>query len=139
MADSVTTQIIQNGFRNVILLVNILSDGTGVSGLKIFDAQSATYGVSIGGQLLLPGVNTKLVGLDFDVQDQKFELFWDASVPQRIVAFGSSPEDFDWKSFGGLPCPVIAGATGSILLTTIDPMPDSTLTMILKLRKCIKQ
>ncbi len=88
---------------------------------------------------LIP-VHTKVVGLDFDVQDQKFELLWDATTPVPFMRFGSSPEDFNWRKMGGIYAPQDAiGLTGSILLTTINPMPDATMTMIMYLRKDIKQ
>lgn len=140
MADVPTIQVIENGFRNAVISLTLQSDGSGVNALKIYDATSSgAFGVNIGGQVLYPGVHSKLVGLDFDVQDQKFQLLWEASANVPMMTYGSSPEDFNWKRFGGIPCPVVAGATGSILLTTIDPMPNSTLTAILYLTKGIRQ
>lgn len=140
MADAPTIQIIENGFRNVVLNVSMVSDGSGLSNYKVFDAASATFGVTIGGQTFFPGLQTKVTGLNFDVQDMKFTLSWDATVPQLFFTAGASPEDFSMRDFGGVPVPPgLAGATGSILLNTVDPMPDATLFFQLKIRKAIKQ
>jgi hypothetical protein len=139
MADVASVQIIENGFRNVVLNVGLVSDGSGITNQKIFDATSSgVYGVNIGGQVFYPGIHTKVIGMDFDVQDMKFKLEWEASANQLIAAYGASPTDFNWRKMGGIPVPVTAGATGSILLSTIDPMPDSTLSFILFLRKDVK-
>lgn len=136
MADVATVTVETNNARNVILRVALLSDGSGVALQKIFDAASATFANTVAGQAFLPGVHTTIVGMDFDVQDQKFALYWEAGANALIGAWGSSPESFDWKEIGGIRVPAgLAGATGSILLSTIDPMPDSTLSIILKLRK----
>lgn len=141
MADVATVQIIENGFRNVVLNVGLVSDGSGITAQKIFDATSGgVYGVTIAGQTFYPGLHTKVIGIDFDVQDQKFRLDWEAGANSLIMAYGASPTDFNWRKLGGIPCPPgLAGATGSILLTTIDAMPDATLSFILYLRKDIKQ
>jgi hypothetical protein len=141
MADVASVQIIENGFRNVVLNVGLVSDGSGITNQKIFDATSTgVYGVTIGGQVFYPGLHTKIIGIDFDVQDQKFRLDWEASANSLILAYGASPTDFAWHKMGGIPVPTgLAGATGSILLSTISPMPDATLSFILRLRKDIKQ
>lgn len=141
MAETASVQIIENGFRNVVLNVGIVSDGSGIAAQKIFDATSGgVYGVRIGGQTFYPGLHAKIVGIDFDVQDQKFKLEWEATANSLILAYGASPTDFNWRKMGGIPCPPgLAGATGSILLSTIDPMPNATLSMMLYLRKDIKQ
>lgn len=141
MADVATVQIIENGFRNVVLNVGLVSDGSGITAQKIFDATSGgVYGVTIAGQTFYPGLHTKVIGIDFDVQDQKFRLDWEATANRLITAYGASPTDFNWRKMGGIPCPPgLVGATGSILLTTIDPMPNATLSFILSLRKDINQ
>lgn len=135
MADTPVVQVYHNGYRNLVIGLTLVSDGSGLTAFKVYDATSATYAVNKGGQLFTPGIHSKLVGLDFDVQDMKAKLSWEASSNVPFFAFGASPEDFNWKSFGGLWPPVVAGATGSILVNTIDPMPNSTLSLILYLRK----
>lgn len=144
MADSanIVVAIENNGYRNIVIRASLVSDGTGLANYKLYDATSAgVYGVTApGGQMVYPGVNTKLVGLDYDVQDMKLRLQWDAGTPQDILALGSAPEDFNWKRFGGIRVPAgLTGATGSILLTTVNQAPQSTFMLVLYLIKNVPQ
>lgn len=137
MADTPVVRVEQNGFRNVVIRANCVSDGSGFSGFKIYDATSAgAFGVSAGGQTFYPGVHTTIAGMDFDTQDMKLRVQWDATAPEDIVVWGSSPEGFRWDDIGGLRVPAgLAGATGSILISSIDPQVNATFTLILRLRK----
>lgn len=141
MVDTPTVQIYHNGFRNIVLGLTLVSDGSGLNAFKVYDATSGgAFGVNVGGQVFYPGVHTKIVGLDFDVQDMKFQLLWEATANVPIITYGASPEDFNWRKMGGIYGPQAEpGLTGSILVSTINPMPDSTLTFMLYLRKDIKQ
>lgn len=136
MADTVVNRVETNNPRNAIIRVNILSDGGGTVGLKIWDAAAAGNGNIVQGQNLLPGIHTTVVGIDFDVQDMKFRLDWEATADEMLFISGASPEAFDWKDIGGLRVPAgLAGATGSIKLSTIGAAANSSLSLILKLRK----
>lgn len=137
MADTPTVRVENNGYRNVVLRVSVVSDGSGFTGYKIYDATSGgNYGVVKGGQTFYPGLHTTIVGLDYDVQDMKLRLQWDASSPEDILPLGAAPQDFDWTSFGGIRVPSgLAGATGSILLTTLNASVNSTFSLVLRLRK----
>lgn len=144
MADSanVVTTIETNGYRNVVIRSVLRSDGSGMSAYKVYDATSGgVYGVTApGGQVVYPGVHTTLVGLDYDVQDMKVQLLWDATSAQNLLSLGNAPEDFNWTRFGGIRVPSgLVGATGSILLTTINQAPDSTFSLILYIRKGVPQ
>jgi hypothetical protein len=79
--------------------------------------------------------------MDFDVDGMRFKLMWEATANNDIVAFGASPEDFDWKKFGGIRVPAgLTGATGSILCSTVGTIAaNDTLSFILYLRKNIPQ
>lgn len=137
MVDTPVVAIEQNGYRNVVIRVSLQSDGSGLTAYKIYDATSGgVYGVSKAGQNFYPGVHTTIVGLDYDVQDMKLQILWEATANQSILALGSAPEDFRWERFGGIRVPsALVGATGSILLTTINQAPDSTMSLVLHLRK----
>lgn len=138
MAETAVVNVMTNGYRNVVLRVTYVSvDGSGIAGQTIFDATSAgAFGVNRAGQVFYPGIHTKLIHLDYDVQDTKIRLQWAATTPQDILALGNAPEDFDWTRMGGLPVPSnLAGATGSILLSTLNQAPASTFSMVLYLRK----
>lgn len=138
MAETAPVFIEANGYRNVILRIPFLSvDGSGITLQKVFDATpTGAFGVSKAGQNFFPGIHTSIVGMDYDAQDLKLQLLWEATANSTIVSLGNAPEDFFWGRFGGIRCPIgLAGATGSILLSTVNAAPQSTFTLILYLRK----
>ena len=144
MANSATLNVETNGFRNYIVRATYVSpDGAGITAQTIYDATSGyggttgiSAGVSMFGQTFYPGVHTTVVGLDYDVQDVKVRLQWAAATPQDILALGNAPEDFNWERFGGIRVPSnLAGATGSIVLSTVNEVPQATFSIVLYLRK----
>lgn len=136
MADNFVQRVEANSARNYVTRISIISDGTGQNLTKVFDATNVANGNLVGGQTFLPGIHTSIVGMDFDVQDMKFALYWEATANEQIGAWGASPASFDWRDIGGIRCPIgLAGATGSILLSTIDQNVNATLSLILRLRK----
>lgn len=138
MAETVPVFIENNGYRNVQLRMPFVSaDGTGITNQKIFDATSSgAFGVNKAGANFYPGIHTSIIRIDYDAQDLKLRLDWEATTNSPIVALGNAPEDFNWVDFGGIRCPIgLAGATGSILLTTINQAPQSTFFLVLWLRK----
>jgi hypothetical protein len=141
MVDTPTITVQNNGYRNVVLSVTLVSDGSGLSGFKVYDATSSgNYGVSQGNQMFYPGIHTTLVNIDYDVQDMKVRVQWEATANQDILVLGNAPEDFLWARMGGLRVPAgLAGATGSILLTTVGAVANATMSLVLYLRKNVPQ
>ena len=142
MADALNVRVIHNGFRNAVVRASLVSDGSGLTGVKFIDATSVANPTNLGvlykGQTLYPGTNLHVVGLDYDVQDMKVQLNWDATSPELFLALGSAPEDFNWKRFGGHPVPPgLVGATGNILISTVNQAPQSTFFLIIYLTKGI--
>jgi hypothetical protein len=137
MADVVVNRTLVNGYRNAAIRVTDVSDGTGLTALKIFDATATgAFGVQAFGQTIYPGTHISVVGLDYDVQDMKINLLWEATANESLLALGSAPEDFSWQRIGGLTVPPgLVGATGSILVTTLDQIVGSTFSLVLYLRK----
>lgn len=141
MPDTPTTVVMTNGYRNAIIRCSLVSDGTGLTNYKVYDATSSgAFGVSKFGQMFYPGVHSKILGIDYDVQDLKLRLQWEANVNQDVVVLGNAPEDYDWRRFGGIPCPPgLAGATGSLLISTVNTAPQSTFNLVLYLAKNVPQ
>lgn len=138
MAETAIVNVEANGYRNVVLRIPFVSaDGSGITNQKIFDASSGgAFGVNRAGQNFYPGVHTTLIGLDYDAQDLKIRLQWEATTNRDIVALGNAPEDFQWERFGGIRVPAnLTAPTGSILLSTISAKTGSTFTLILYIRK----
>ena len=141
MASTNTLNVEQNGYRNVIIRATQVSDGTDGEAVVIYNATSSgSFGVSQGGQTFYPGIHTTIVGLDYDVQDMKLRLMWEATSDVDILPLGSAPEDFRWQSFGGLRVPAgLIGATGSIKAVSTGPTVGATYSVILYLRKNVPQ
>ena len=141
MASTNTLQVIENGFRNVVIRASQISDGTDGEAVKIYDATSGgSFGVNKGGQVFYPGIYTKVVGIDYDCQDCKIAIRWEATADQDILVFGAAPEDFDYRKFGGIPVPSgLVGATGSIKVVTLGPVVGATYSLIIRLRKNVPQ
>lgn len=141
MASVNTLQILENGYRNAVIRVTQVSDGTDGEEVMIFDATDPVYAVRApGGALVQPGIYTSIVGIQFDTQDMKFALRWEATADQDIMVYGASPEDFAFKSFGGIVVPSgLAGATGSIKIVSLSPSIGASYTIILNVRKRVPQ
>ena len=141
MASTNTLNVETNGYRNVVIRATQVSDGTDGETVTIYNATSSgAFGVSKQGQMFYPGIYTAIVGLDYDVQDMKIALQWEASVDTNIMPLGSAPEDFNWTRFGGIRVPAgLAGATGSIKVKSLQPVVGATYTVILYLRKRVPQ
>ena len=142
MADVTTLNVLENGYRNAVVRFTDLSDGTGLTNFKIWDASSAgPYGVTApGGQIVYPGIYSRIIGLDYDVQDMKVRLQWEATANVDALVLGNAPEDFNWTRFGGIRMPTgLVGGTGSLLVTTVGAAANSTATLILYMRKGVPQ
>lgn len=134
MADVTTSQIIANGARNLIVKLTDVSDGTGLTAVKVVDAQDAAF--AVGGQV--PGVHLKVKRVAYDVHGMVVRLQWDATDPVDLVTL-SGFGHLDFKRFQGIPNTKAPGATGSILLTTIGAAADSTFTIDLEMIKGVPQ
>lgn len=142
MASTNTLQVIENGYRNVIILATQVSDGTDGEAVKIYDATSSgPFGVTApGGAIVYPGIYSSIVALDYDVQDMKLALRWEATADRNILVLGAAPEDFDWRKIGGLKVPTgLVGATGSIKLVSLSPVVGASYSVIITIRKRVPQ
>lgn len=136
MANVKTLNVETNGYRNVIIRATLVSDGTVDTTTAYNATSSGAFSVNYKGQLIYPGIHSTLIGIDYDVQDMKLRVMWEATTDADILALGSAPDSFDWTNLGGLKVPPgLAGATGSIKLVTLDPMVNSTYSVVLRLRK----
>ena len=132
MVDTVTSQTIINGSRNLVMKFTNESDGTGESAVKKVDAQSTTFAVNG----VEPGIHLKIARITFVVQGGSLRLQWDASSATDIdiLEFAGTQ---DYTFFGGLTNPNNSGATGSILFTTVGFASGSSYTVTLEMLKCI--
>lgn len=132
MADVVTSQTIINGPRNLIMKFTNESDGTGESGVKKVDATSSTFA----NQGVVPGVHLKIARVTFTVSGGELRMQWEASSNTDIDILAYTGTQ-DYTFFGGLTNPNAAGATGSILFTTVGFAAGSSYTVVLEMLKCV--
>jgi hypothetical protein len=132
MADTVINQVLENGPKNLVTRHVSFSDGTGESAVAKVDATSATYaykGVS-------PGIYLGLKKIQYNVRNGGVRLQWDCTTDEDILTLtGADTLIFD-------PClrtPASAGATGSILFTTVGFMINSSYSIVLTMFKSVPQ
>ncbi len=133
MVDTVTSQVIEDGFRNTIVRLTNVSDGTGESLITKVD-QSLLSANGVG---QTPN-RLRLDRVEFTTIGHAFELFWGGS--PNILLF-SGPANFtqhiDFRHLGrGLPQPpLLVAPTGKILLTTLSFASGDAYTIVLYLKK----
>jgi len=130
MADAVTSQTIINGSRNLVMKFTNESDGTGESGVKKVDAESSTFAVNG----VIPGVHLTIARITYNVSGGSLRLRWEASSATDIDILSYAGVQ-DYTAFGGLTNPNAAGATGSILFTTVGFVSGSSYTVTLEMLK----
>ncbi len=143
MADLVTTSILENGPRRVVMSFTNLSDGTGEAGVaKVNATSSGPLGFRAQGQMVYPGVHLKVVDLWYDIHAMGLQIQWDATIPVNMLVLGGFGK---WSfldrraGFQGLINPMAAGATGNVLFTTIGAALGSSYTVILEMTKGVPQ
>lgn len=141
MADAVTVNIQANGYRNAIVALTNESDATGeVKVTKVDATASGPYGVSKAGQLFYPGVHLTIWRVAYTIRAMGVRLYWDATADEDALILAEGTDELDFSAFGGLRVPAgLAGATGSILLSTVGAAAASSYTIVLFLKKGVPQ
>lgn len=128
MADAVTTQTVLDGDRNVVMIFNNVSDGTGENAVLKVDVSMLTPRTRDGA--VCTGVRIK--GAKYQVSGMQVSVLWDATtdVPAMILS------DTNYQCFT-VPIPNNAGAgkTGDINFTTIGAGVGDTYSIELHMLK----
>lgn len=135
MADTVTTQILVNNARNLVIKFTNESDGTGESGVTKVDATSLTFANM--GQA--PGIHLKVMRVQYDVNNGALRMLWTATADQDMLILGQGVGNHDYTFEGGLTVPVITGATGSIKFTTVGFASGSSYSITMEMVKGVPQ
>jgi len=142
MADTVTTQWLENGPRFAIAKFTNLSDATGETGvLKVDATSSGPLGVRFQGNVLYPGVHLAVYAIKYSTASMALRIQWQATANVDMLILQATDH---WQflnernGFGGLVVPSgTPGATGSILFSTLGAAANSGYTVILYLTKNI--
>ena len=131
MANSLTTQILAEGPRNVIVKVTGVLDTSDQASTAVVTMSALNQG----GTSYAPTL-VRIDHIDYSIQDQlEVQLFWDATTPVEIMPVAGRGRMSFWN-FGGLQNNAGAGVTGNILLkTTGYSSGTQVFTVILELVK----
>jgi hypothetical protein len=139
MADAVTSQVLLNGPRHLVMKFTNESDGTGESAVVKVDATSTTYANTIQGNVIVPGTHLKVTRVVYDVRNMGLRIRWDADTDTDMLVLGNGSSDMNFTDIGGLQNPLGTGATGSILFTTVGAASGSSYSVVLYMTKGVPQ
>jgi len=130
MADTVATQILFQGDKQVIMKFTDASDGTGETNVvKVNVSTLASYQGK-------PCVAVQIDKIYMMTQGMEVRMLWEATanvtiltVPQNVV------QTFDFDAFGGLDNNAGTGKTGNILFSTLNASAGDSYSIILVMRK----
>ena len=113
MANTVTQRTLVGGGsdRNIYRLIHIVSDGTEEADLVVYDNSAFVADVTKG--------NLKQIWVSGDAGVLRLEWDQTADSPAFTVVPGGA-DHLDFRHFGGIANPGGSGATGDLVLTTVD-------------------
>jgi hypothetical protein len=132
MADAVTTRILANGARNLVMRFTNFSDSTGESAVTKVDASDTAYGY----KGVAPGVFLKIKAVSWIIRSGGLRVLWDATADEdALILNGEGKQLFDPL----IRCPAIDGATGILQFTTVGFMANSSYDVTLHMIKGVPQ
>ena len=111
MANTIDTQTLNDGPRNVTLHVHILGDGSAEeTATTLVDVSSLSESPS---RVKIHRVQANLTGFSMN-------LLWDATTDDEFLQIPANDQfEQDYREIGGLQNPLSTGATGDINFTTL--------------------
>lgn len=110
MANSVTTQVLQDGVRNAVIKITGVLDTSDVSSTVVVDVST----------LFLSPTTVRIDHIDYSIGDPlEVVLWWAATTPVAILPIAGRGR-MSYASFGGLINNAGVGVTGDITLTTTN-------------------
>jgi len=124
MADAVSSQVLVDAERNVVIKLTSTSDGTGESAVTKVDVSALKGAPS----------TVRINKIHYCVAGMVVRLLWDATADVTIVDL-QGDGCLDASCFGGLWNNAGAGVTGDIQLTTVGHTSGDSYTIILEMTK----
>ena len=131
MADTVTSQTIQDGERKAVLKFTNISDGTGESAVTKIDVSALTSNNAgkACSEVAIAKIWGQCVGMGV-------ELLNDATTDTLIIGLSPDSNGFhDYSDFSGIPNDSGSGKTGDVKFTTIGASNTDTYTVIVEVLK----
>ena len=112
--------------KNIVRLIHIISDGSEEADLVVYD-NSAFVANTAKGKL-----ERVIVGGDAAI----IRLEWDQTADSPAIAVSADNGiDWDFREFGGISNPGAAGATGDLVLTTLDMDAGDEVSIIIHINQ----
>lgn len=125
MADTVTSQTLVDGERNVVMKFTNFSDGTG---------ESAVLKVNVSALSGAPA-SVKIIRVEYFIEGMAVRILWDATTDVDAIILNSGQGSIDFKDFGGIQNNAGTGVTGYINFSTVGASVNDTYTIILEMQK----
>jgi hypothetical protein len=128
MANTVTKTTILDGTHNLVILVNILGDGSGEETNTLIVDRSTFEPVL--------GIETTVRRVSGNFNGFAASLSFDATTDLPFVQLPPTWFEYDWNDFGGLSSNKAgAGTNGDILLSTVNLGANERGTFVLEMIK----
>lgn len=126
MADTVTSQTLVDGNRNVVMKFTNVSDSTGEAAVTKVTASALAGAPS----------NLRIDKIYYSTNGMAVQVLWDATTPVLAwVVPSDGSGEIDFRSFGGIQNDAGAGKTGNIKFTTVGHAAGDSYAIILHLSK----
>lgn len=130
MADTVTSQTLQDGDRIAVMKFTNISDGTGESDVVKVDVSALAPSNG------KPCTGVRVRKINFSVTGMKVRLEYDATADTLICDLPSdSAGELRFDEEGGIPNNAGSGKTGDILFTTLGQISGDSYMVTLTLEK----
>lgn len=127
MVNTVTTQKVIDGERNVVTKTTILGDGSG--------EETVTQLLDVSTFSGAPGT-VKIIRIQAYLTGFSVSLLWDATTDVTIIELPADDDiNQDFKVFGGLINNSGTGKTGDIMFTTVGLGAADTGTIVIEMQK----
>lgn len=131
MANTISTQTLHDGYRNLITKTDIIGDGSG--------DESATTLIDISTFASIPGAGAPtgftIQSICSTIEGFTVRLLWNADTDTEAIMIGQGENDLCFEKIGGLTNDAGTGVNGDLNITTTDLGSGDTGSIILKLTK----
>lgn len=126
MADTVTSQTLHDGNRNVVMKFTNASDGSGETTVKKVDVSALTPAPS----------KVRIMRIHYTTDGMGVNVIWDADTNVLAAAIPANASDtLDFTCFGGLINNAGTGVTGDILFSTTNAASGDGYMVVLEMVK----
>lgn len=132
MANSVLTQVVLDGPRNVVVKVTGILDTSDQAAITVADPATMA-GIDFSGTL--KALKLRLKEIEYSIEDGlTVNLYWDATAPVLLATLNGHAENC-YDDFGGLPNNAGAGVNGKVLLSTEGWAGVKSFTIVMRFIK----